>query len=171
MKKFLSLVLALVMALSVATVGFAAAKYECESCHEVFATEALYTAHTSGGCLIDFGTCKYCSGKVATANLTAHEAACPKGAGECEYCGEDYATQADYEAHKKSDCKMINTLGSEDTAKIVDKVIDALKSVDWKGVVEKVVDVVKGIDFEGIIAKIQPIVEKVVGYVQGLFAA
>lgn len=166
MKKFLSLVLALVMAFSVATVGFAGlADLTCDSCLAKLPDEKAYNAHVNGGCLIDFKTCQYCASKVATDNLEAHELECPKGAGKCEYCNEAYDNQADYAAHKASECKMINTVGSEDTAKVVDKVLDFLADVDWKGLADKVVDAVKGIDFEGIIAKIKPIIEKIVAFV------
>lgn len=168
MKKFLSIVLALVMALSVATAGFAAAAYTCESCYEVFATEALYTAHTSGGCLVDFGKCQYCSAKVATDNLTTHEANCPDGATTCDYCGEDFATAGEYDAHIDA-CK--EAYMNIPVASILNTVVEAVKNIDWEDVFGQIKDAISGIDFEGIIAEIQPIVEKVVAYVQGLFAA
>ena len=166
MKKFLSLVLALVMALSVTVVGFAdLANLTCDSCLAKLSDEKAYNAHINGGCLIDFKACQYCTAKVATNDLGAHELECPKGAGKCEYCNEAYDNQADYAAHKAGECKMINTVGSEDTAKIVDKVLDFLADVDWKGLADKVVDAVKGIDIGGLVAKIKPIVEKIVAFV------
>lgn len=165
MKKFLAIVFALIFALSACTVAFASeADLTCESCKAKLVDAKAYAAHVNGGCLIDFKDCPYCSARVATANLDAHKADCPKGAGKCEYCDAAYDTQADYEAHKK-ECKMITTVGSEDAAKIVDKIIEALKSVDWAELANKVVDAVKSIDLEGIIAKVKPIIEKVVGFV------
>lgn len=171
MKKFLAIVFSLIFALSACTVAFAGAEnLTCESCLAKLADEKAYNAHVNGGCLVDFKACQYnCGAKVATANIEAHELTCPKGAGKCEYCDADYATQEAYAAHKKNDCKMINTVG-EDAAPIVDKVIDTLKNVDWKSLADKVVDLVKGIDFEGLIAKIKPVFEKVVELVKG-FAA
>ncbi len=166
MKKFLAILFSLIFALSATTVAFAdAANLTCDTCLAKLGDEKAYNAHINGGCLIDFKECQYCDVKVSKDNIEAHEAECPKGAGKCEYCGEAYDTQADYAAHKKSDCKMINTVGSEDTAKIVNKVIDVVKGIDWKDLADKVVGVVKGIDFEGLIAKIKPIFEKIVAFV------
>lgn len=166
MKKFLAVLFSLIFALSATTVAFAgAADLTCDTCLAKLADEKAYNAHVNGGCLVDFKDCQYCKAKVATANLEAHEAECPKGAGACEYCGEAYGTQAEYAAHKDSECKMINTVGSEDTAKVVNKVIDVVKGIDWKELGDKVVGVVKGIDFEGLIAKIKPIIEKVVAFI------
>lgn len=169
MKKFLAIVFALIFALSACTVAFAA-DFECSECHAVLADQKALDAHNNGGCLEQFEACQYCAAKVATANLEAHEADCPKGAGKCEYCDADYATQADYAEHKKNDCKMINTVG-EDAAPIVDKVIDALKEVDWEALANKVVDAVKGIDIEGIIAKVKPLIERVVELIKNVAAA
>lgn len=161
MKKFLAIVFSLIFALSACTVAFAA-DYECETCHAVLADEKALIAHNNGGCLVDFKDCKYCAAKVATDNLAAHEAECPKGASTCDKCGADLANAAAADAH---------TCATEDVAKnVADKAIDALKEVDWKSLADKVVGVVKGIDFEGLIAKIKPLVEKVVELVKG-FAA
>lgn len=171
MKKFLAIVFSLIFALSACTVAFAGVEdLTCDSCLAKLETVDAYNKHINGGCLVDFKACKFnCGAKIATANVEAHELTCPKGAGKCEYCDADYATQADYAAHKANDCKMINTVG-EDAAPIVDKVLDALKNVDWKSLADKVVDLVKGIDIQGLIAKIKPVIEKVVELVKG-FAA
>ena len=161
MKKFLAIVFTLIFALSACTVAFAA-DFECETCHAVLASQKDLDAHKNGGCLVDFKTCQYCAAKVATDNLAAHEAECPKGASTCDKCGANLATQADAKAH---------TCATEDVANnVLDKVVDALKEVDWKSLADKVVGAVKGIDFEGLIAKIKPLVEKVVELVKG-FAA
>lgn len=168
MKKFLAILFSLIFALSATTVAFASeADLTCdaEGCHAKLADEKAYTAHINGGCLVLFKSCTYCGARVANDKLAAHEEACPKGAGSCEYCGEAYDTQADYKAHKDSECKMINTVGSEDAAKVVNKVIDVIKGIDWEDLGNKVVDAVKGIDFEGIIAKIKPIFEKIVAFI------
>lgn len=168
MKKFLSLVLALVMALSVATVAFASqADLTCDSCLTKLESLDAYNKHVNGGCLVDFGACKYCSGKVAKGNLAAHEAACPKGATSCDYCGEDFDTAGAYDAHIEA-CKA--EYMNIPAASILDKVVEAVKNIDWEDVFGQIKDAIGGIDFEGIIAEIQPIIEKVVAYVQGLFA-
>ncbi len=161
MKKFLAIVFALIFALSACTVAFAA-DFECETCHAVLASQKDLDAHKNGGCLVDFKTCQYCAAKVATDNLEAHEADCPKGASTCDKCGAALATQADAKAH---------ACATEDVANnVLDKVVDALKEVDWASLANKVVDAVKGIDFEGLIAKIKPLIEKVVDLVKGAAA-
>ncbi len=163
MKKFVSLLLALIIALSVSVVAFAAA-YECGECHAVFATAELLAAHENSTCLEQYKDCQYCGAKVAKDNLANHEADCPKGAGSCKYCGESYATQADYEAHKANDCKLVTTVG-EQVADIIIKVVDFLKGVDWEGLLGKVTDALGSIDLGGIVEKVKPVFEKVVAFI------
>ncbi len=161
MKKFLAIVFSLIFALSACTVAFAA-DYECETCHAVLASEKDLTAHKNGGCLVNFKDCQYCAAKVATENLDAHEAECPKGATSCDKCGAALKNQA---------AKADHTCDTKDVAEnVLGKVVDALGKVDWKGLANKVVDAVKGIDFEGLIAKIKPLIEKVVDLVKGAAA-
>lgn len=168
MKKFLAVFFSVLFALSATTVAFAGAEnLTCDTCFEVLGTADAYNKHVAGGCLVDFEPCQYCGGNIANANLEAHELQCPKGAGTCEFCGKDYATQADYAAHKESDCKVTGAIGDKvPVATIVDKVVEAVKGVDWKGLIGKVGDLIGGIDFEGLIAKIKPIIEKVVDFVK-----
>lgn len=165
MKKFISLVLALIIALSASAVAFAAGTFECGVCHAVFADEKAYTAHMNSGCLEQYKDCQYCGAKVANENIEAHEADCPKGSGSCEYCGEDYATQADYAKHKESECKLINAVG-EDVAKIIIKVIDFFKGIDWNDIFGKIGDFIGGIDFGGIVDQIKPVFEKIVNFIK-----
>lgn len=168
MKKFLAVLFSVIFALSATTVAFAGAEnLTCDTCFEVLGTTEAYNKHVAGGCLVDFEPCQYCNGNIANANHEAHELQCPKGAGTCEFCGKDYATQADYAAHKESECKVTGAIGDKvPVATIFDKVVEALKGVDWKGLVGKVGDLIGGIDFEGLIAKIKPIIEKVVDFVK-----
>ncbi|MBR4858849.1 MAG: hypothetical protein IKU08_06655 [Clostridia bacterium] len=166
MKKFLAIVFSLIFALSAFTVAFAA-ENTCPYCKDVIADEVAYNEHISGGCDVKFRSCKYgCGAKFSeAANLEVHEDACPKGAGNCEYCDAAYANQAAYEAHKENECKIVTTVG-EDAAPVVDKVIDTLKTVNWEALANKIVDAVKSIDIEGLIAKIKPVIEKVVSLVK-----
>lgn len=172
MKKFLAVFFSVLFALSATTVAFAGAEnLTCDSCFEVLGSEKDYLAHVSGGCLVDFEPCQYCGGNIANANLEAHELACPKGAGECEFCGQSYDTQAAYAEHKANGCKVAPVVDEKvPVATIVDKVVETLKGVDWKGLIGKVGDLLGGIDFEGLIAKIKPIIEKVVEFVKGAIA-
>lgn len=180
MKKFLAVFFSVLFALSATTVAFAdAANLTCDVCKEVLGSEKDYTAHVSGGCLRQFKACSYCEAKVRFADaegndvddLKKHELACPKGAGTCEFCGEDYATQADYTAHKENDCKVTGAIGDKvPVATIFDKVVEAVKGVDWGSLIGKIGDLLGGIDFEGLIAKIKPILEKVIEFVKGAIA-
>lgn len=172
MKKFLAVFFSVLFALSVTTVAFAGEdNLTCDSCYEVLGTKEAYNKHVSGGCLVDFEPCKYCGGNIANANLEAHELACPKGAGTCEFCGKDYATQADYAAHKESECKVTGAIGDKiPVATIFDKVVEAIKGVDWSGIFGKIGDALKGIDLGGIVEKIKPILEKVIEFIKGAIA-
>ena len=162
MKKFVSILLALIIALSVSVVAFAAA-YECGECHAVFKTAELLAAHENSTCLEQYKDCPYCEAKVANDNLDAHVADCPKGAGDCKYCGESYATQGEYAAHIESECKLTTTVGVK-VADIIVKVLDFLKGVDWEGLLGKVTDALGSIDLGGIVEKIKPAFEKVIGF-------
>lgn len=166
MKKFLALVFALIFALSACTVAFAA-DYECTVCHAILADQKALDEHNNGGCLEQFRDCQYCGAKVLKDSLADHEADCPKGACACDYCGEDFATKGEYDAHLET-CKAENN--NIPVASIMDKIVEAVKGIDWADLANKVVEAVKGIDFEGIIAKIKPIIEKVVALVEGVAA-
>ncbi len=168
MKKFVSVLLALIIALSVSVVGFAAA-YECGECHAVFATAELLAAHENSTCLEQYVDCQYCGAKVPNDKRADHEADCPKGAGECKYCGESYATQADYEAHKANDCKLVTAVG-EKAADIIIKVLDFIKGIDWEGLLGKVKDALGSIDLGGIVEKIKPVFEKIINFLKDALA-
>ena len=167
MKKFLAVLFALMFALSATTVAFASVEdLTCDTCFEVLPSLTEYNKHVSGGCLVDFEPCQYCKGNIKNENLAAHEANCPKGAGTCEFCGADYGTQAEYAAHKESDCKVTTSIGDKvPVATLVDKVVELVKGIDWADLGDKVVGAVKGIDFNGLIEKIKPVFEKIVAFV------
>ena len=165
MKKFVSLLLALIIALSASAVGFAASNYECGVCFAVFGDQESYSAHINSGCLEQYKDCQYCAAKVAEANLEAHEETCPKGAGECKYCGAGYANQKAYTSHLENDCKLVATVG-KDVADILLKVLDFIKGIDWEGLLGKVTDALGSIDLGGIVEKIKPAFEKVIGFVK-----
>ncbi len=170
MKKFVSVLLALIVALSVSVVAFAASAFECAICQAVFADEKEYAAHMNSGCLEQYENCPYCASKVHEYNIDEHKADCPKGAGECKYCGESYATQGEFEAHISADengkieCKLVSIFGVK-VADIIIKIVDFLKGVDWEGLLGKVTDALGSIDLGGIVEKIKPAFEKVIGFV------
>ncbi len=174
MKKFLAVFFSVLFALSACTVAFASADdltCDAEGCYAKLADEKAYEAHINGGCLVLFKSCAYCEARIANEDLEAHQLACPKGAGECEFCGKGYDTQADYNAHKESECKVTGAIGDKvPVATIFDKVVEAIKGIDWGGLIGKIGDLIGGIDFGGLIAKIKPILEKVVEFVKGAIA-
>ena len=192
MKKFLSLVLALVMAFSVATVGFAAAAttITCKNCDKMFETAEAYNAHLdackapvnftcssclvrfdskdaydkhiNGGCLIDFKTCQYCAATVASEYHETHEKNCPKGACVCDTCGKEFENQKAKDAHEECEPKDV-------AENVGNKLLDTLKGVDWEDLFGKVTGVFKGINFDSIISTIKPIFEKIIAFFTDAF--
>ncbi len=169
MKKFLAVFFSVMFALSATTMAFAGADdLTCDSCLAVLESAEAYNKHVAGGgCLVDYDPCQYCKANIAADNLEAHEAICPNGAGTCEFCGKDYATQKAYAEHKATDCKVTDAIGDKiPVAVLVAKLLDALKGIDWKGLIGKIGDLLGGIDFKGLIEKIKPIFEKIIEFVQ-----
>lgn len=170
MKKFVSIVLALIIALSVSVVAFAESEFECSICQAVFSDEKGLSAHLNSGCLEQYENCPYCDARVHEYNVAEHIADCPKGAGSCKYCGEGYATQGEFDAHISADengnieCKLVSIFGVKG-ADIIIKIVDFLKGVDWEGLLGKVTDALGSIDLGGIVEKIKPAFEKVISFV------
>ena len=165
MKKFVSVLLAVIIALSVSVVAFAEnTEYFCSTCQAVFGNEKDFKNHQLTGCLEQYKKCSYCEAVVSAANLEEHQKDCPKGAGSCKYCGEGYETLGDYEEHIANECWLVGLVG-KDVADVIIKVIDFLKGVDWEGLFGKVSGVVSGIDLGGIVDTIKPVFEKIIGFV------
>lgn len=146
MKKFLSLVLALVLVCSMATVALAATPQVnvCPYCNTfTTADEVEYNAHVSGGCNIKYRPCQYgCGAGFSAENLAAHEAICPEGSATCEYCGVTFSPVKAYDDHFAA-CKEAHLNIP------ADKIGDTIKGVDWNGIITKIVDF-----FSSIIEKI-----------------
>lgn len=167
MKKFVSVLLAVIIALSASVVAFAwedNTTLFCDRCQQVFTNEKDFEAHKLAGCLETYDKCPYCDAVVSKVNLDEHIHDCPKGAGSCKYCGESYATQGDYEDHLATECWLVGLVG-KDVADVIIKIVDFLKGVDWEGLIGKVSDVVSGIDLGGIIDTIKPVFEKIIGFI------
>ena len=99
MKKFLSVVLAIVCIFSTATIAFASTNV-CPYCKETFVDEAEYTDHLAN-CDGFFRKCQYgCGADFATVEeLEAHEGVCLEFVGECDYCGDKVLTKNAFDAH------------------------------------------------------------------------
>lgn len=140
MKKFLSIVLALVLICSMATVAFAAPisttqTNTCPYCND-FTTndEALYNEHISGGCNVKYRPCKWCGKGFASDDSKAvHEGLCPEGSAKCDYCGETYSPVNAYDAHLDG-CKKAHLYIP------AAKIGDMIKGLDWNNIVVKVTD-------------------------------
>ena len=105
MKKFLSIMLALVCILSTATIAFASSNM-CPYCEEKYDNEAEYNQH-----LLDcdgyFRNCPYeCGADFATVEeLEIHIGVCLEFEGECDYCGAIVVTNNKFNAHV-AECKV-----------------------------------------------------------------
>lgn len=155
MKKFLSLVLALVLVCSMATVALAAQTITCPYCEEFSTTdEAAYNLHITEGiednCLVKYHACKYGCGKGFN-DAAAHERVCPEGSATCDYCGETFCPVGKYDDHLAA-CKEKHFNIPFD--KIGDSIANFLTSTNWNDIVGKVVGA-----FQTIIEKISGLVK------------
>lgn len=129
MKKLTAIVLALVIALSAATVAFAATSvYTCPACGDVIEGEKEFNTHLEKTCPVVGSEGKY---------------------KECPYdeCTAKFKSQEEYDKHLE-----ICFYKPEPT--IADKVSDFIAGIDFKEVFGKVTDFLGGIDFAGILAKV-----------------
>ena len=106
MKKVLSLLLAVVLVCSMATVAFAATTgqgYDCpqEGCEFWTDDYADMQAHIAGGCNRYFRPCQYgCGNGFANeAEKADHELDCWYGSMKCDYCGKDFNPMRNYVNH------------------------------------------------------------------------
>lgn len=138
MKKLTAIVLALVIALSVATTAFAATSvYECPACGAIVEGEKEFNNHLEKTCP-EVGS----EGKLK----------------ECPYegCDAAFKIQAEYDKHLE-----ICYFKPEPT--IADQISDFIAGIDIKEVVSKVSDFLGGIDFAGIIEKVVGFISDAVG--------
>ncbi len=142
--------------------------YTCPVCSSIFNDKAAYEEHTTKTCLVAFKDCPYCEAKVAAVDLDAHKADCPKGACKCDYCGEDFKNQGEYDLHIEP-CKA--KYFKIPVSKLFDKVVELVKGINWAELAEKVIGVVKGIDFNGLLAKVKPLFEKIPELLEGIIPA
>ena len=142
MKKVVSLLLAVVLVCSMATVAFAATAKVCDICGYVTEDAAEYNKHIyDGGC----GLCAYCGNGFATSTeLADHQKNyCRHFSGTCDYCGKtdedvtDHGTDAEFTAHVEK-CK--GDYFNIPLAKIIATVKDLISKIDFGKVLGTVKD-------------------------------
>ena len=154
MKKVVSLLLAVVLVFSMATVAFAAGSEKtCKICDFKTTDAAEYDAHMLAE---DCGRCDYCGNGFATgAELASHAYVCLDAAVLCDYCGKTYASNAKFDEHI-NDCKA--KYFNIPLAKIIATVKDLIAKIDFGAIVgtvkDKVIPAITGlvgkIDFSAI---------------------
>ena len=153
MKKVLSLLLAVVLVCSMATMAFAGdPTKKCPDCGFTSSEAGAYDAHiVAGGC----GKCSYCDNGFANATeLSNHKYVCTKNSVGCDYCGDSFASQAKYDEHINA-CK--SKYFNIPLAKIIATVKDLIAKIDFSSIVGtvkdlggKVVDFIGTIDFSAL---------------------
>lgn len=149
MKKVLSLLLAVVLVCSMATVALAGDPIKtCGDCGYTAETAADYNAHMlAGGC----GICDFCGNGFGKDDLANHEYICTKNAVGCDYCGGTFPSQAEFDAHIDA-CK--TKYYNIPLAKIIATVKDLIAKIDFSKVVGTAKD---------LIGKATPVVKDLIG--------
>ena len=147
MKKVLSLLLAVVLVCSMATVALAGAPVKtCADCGYTTDVAADYNTHMlAGGC----GICDFCGNGFGKDELADHEYICTKNSVGCDYCGGSFASQAKYDEHE-ANCK----------AKYF--------NIPLAKIIATVKDIISKIDFEKVFGTVKDLGGKVVDFVSGL---
>ena len=136
MKKVVSLLLAVVLVCSMATVALAGNPVKtCADCGFTTDVAADYNAHiVAGGC----GICDYCGNGFATADdLKDHKYVCTKNNVGCDYCGDSFASQAKFDEHLDK-CK--SDYFNIPLAKIIATVKNLLAKIDFGSILGTVKD-------------------------------
>lgn len=154
MKKFLSIVLALVFVLASATVAFASTN-TCPYCHETFKNEREYNDHLAD-CDGFFRACPYegCDADFHTIEeYEYHIGVCLEFVGECDYCGAKVRTNNAFNAHV-AECK-VKYCGIP-----VHKIFKMIMGVDYDNIIDKVLGFIEGINMNDIFVKVFELAEK-----------
>lgn len=135
MKKVLSLLLAVVLVCSMATMAFAGEPVKtCGDCGYTAETAADYNAHMlAGGC----GICDFCGNGFGKDDLGNHEYICTKNSVGCDYCGNTFVSQAKFDEHINA-CK--SKYFNIPLAKIIAIVKDLIAKIDFGAIVGTVKD-------------------------------
>ena len=154
MKKVLSLLLAVVLVFSMATVAFAAVNYTyvCDRCNGTITNSAEFTAHVAAD---KCAACPYCNaGFLSQAEVDEHSKTCRSFTGTCDYCGASVNKKGAYDEHVAA-CKA--KYFNIPLAKIIATVKDLIAKIDFEAVIgtvkdlgSKVGEFIGGIDFSAI---------------------
>lgn len=170
MKKALSLILAVVLVFSMATVAFAATTpqgYDCiqEGCEFWTTSYAEYREHIQKGCNRHFRPCKYgCGNGFADetvedkAEREDHELDCWKGEITCDYCGAYYSPVREYYEVHEAPCKKAHF--NIPVYKILKAIENFIRTTDWNKIINTVIDVLNKV-----IGFIKPVITSLVGTV------
>lgn len=153
MKKVLSLLLAVVLVFSMATVALAGDPIKtCVDCGYTAETADDYNAHMlAGGC----GKCDFCGNGFGKDDLADHEYICTKNAVGCDYCGDTFSSQANYDAHIEA-CKA--KYFNIPLAKIIATVKDLIAKIDFDSIINTAKDLIGKIDFDSIVGTVKDLV-------------
>ena len=153
MKKFLSVVLALVCIFCTATMAFASTN-TCPYCSETFVNEREYSDHLADcdgffrkcphGCGADFHTME---------EYNYHKGVCLEFVGECDYCGDKVRTENAFNAHVAICVVKYCNIP-------VHKIFKFLMGVDYDNVIDKVLGFIKDINTNDIFSAIFEYTEK-----------
>lgn len=139
MKKVLSLLLAVVLVFSMATVAFAATgthANKCDVCDYESADLADFTAHKNAKAC---GVCAYCKDTKYTneEERIAHTYVCDYATIGCDYCGGTFTSEEKFDNHIEA-CKA--KYFNIPLAKIIAAVKDLIAKIDFDAIVGTVKD-------------------------------
>lgn len=145
MKKLTAIILALVMALSVAVTAFAASTYQCPHCLAVVEGEKEYNEHLSLKCPV---VGKEAADKAETEETLKNQT-CPYG------CGAKFLSAEEYENH-------LNVCFSKKDPTLAQKLEDAILNFNFDETLKKVDELLSKVDGPSILVTIIDLLEKAV---------
>lgn len=166
MKKFLSVILALIFVFSGVTVAFAVDN-SCPVCGEEFTAkkygsadkaETAFNNHTKNGCEGKVYTCQFaCGAKFSSeANCDTHERSCLEyDGGSCKDCGTLYKTYGEELDHK---CSSDGNSVAEDAA---DKVVSVIEKINWSKVVGVVKTLIEKMNVAEMVQNLVPLLKSI----------
>ena len=158
MKKVVSLLLAVVLVFSMATVALASGDQpnKCPACGATFEKIEDYSTHLRGGCNVYFRPCPLGCGEGFDdeAQVEAHTKECWNGSAHCDYCGDDFSPIYKYDEHIDA-CKTKHF--NIPFAKIIAFVKDLIAKIDFEAVINTVKDLA---------GKVGPAIEGLLGNIK-----